>query len=699
MKTVSKIIAVLIISLFISLSVLNGVHTQSAQAAQSEEKKPPPPKTINIGVTTFHTQEVDFKEILAIAKKEKKLVLAVFGDVKHPLWKRAEKKVFYDESIHQVAQEAVLYYVGIDKPRGKELAKKYKPVQYPAFTLFSADGKILHTNYFGYMFDTKAADLLEWLYEIKEGRGPKPRQKTITIGQVKWYTEQNSLEQIIAAAKKENKPILMVYTNYSNRRSKKALSETLESEQFAATAPLVVLLNIEKTGPQSADYIKKFELRYAPRAILFSKEGKILERDLGSIRNVETFCQWLTDAVAGDNKANLAKRVENEPENRLTMMKLARKMKLARDFKIVDILRRVINLNPDIYDPLTHEAHERLASFLYRRVRFLEEVEKKKFIEIFNEDFMAAYNNYYPDNFKYTLKRDRDKYSYILTWLNSQDKPNEGASYFKDFVKSLGDSGHGKKLLAYFRTIEQGVELLLKRGRESEAEKWLERMNAAVQEMDDGTPEGAKKNFGAKFMLSQVYTPFVAFYAKKGEIQQAESYGKQALQAMGQSEDSKKMKESIEHTWARKHGIFANQYIAELDRELASVTDRRMQIRVLSRKAIYLAKSGKIDQAEKILRELAEAPPENVKSLARYYFFISGSMIEAGILTDETLSLAKKAVSLEPSAPGYWVLAKAYAAKGNFSEAIKTLEKALPLTKHERQIKSYRDKLELWRLF
>jgi thioredoxin-related protein len=665
------------------------------------EKKPLPQektKTLRIGVTTWNTEQVDFKEILEKAKKEKKMVLAIFNDARYPLWKRLQKKMFANEEIMHIAREAVLYYVEANHPKGKELAEKYKVFQYPTFKLFSAEGKLLHTNYFGITTEAEARDLVNWVYEIKQGRGPKPRQDTVTIGHVKWYTEQYSFDQILTVAKKQKKPVLLVHTDYSNQRFHTKVKDILASESFRSFANRAVLLNVEQTAPAFFDYMKKFELRFSPTAILFTRDGKVLERDSKSFRSAETFCNWFNEVVSGESRAALAEKAENQPENRENLMKLARKMSNYEGYDVLDILRRIIQLNPDIYDPLTQEAYEQLVDFLYARVRFMTPEEKKKFIGLYNEDFMNAYYNYYPDHFKYRLYDDRKKYHYVLTWLNAGGKYKEAVGYFKDFANNLGDAPDAKPLLRSFKTINQGVFMLLNLGREGEAEMWMEKIIAAAQEMETGSPKESKTRRPYNFMTVNVYNSFVKYYAKIGELSRAEFYANKVLQIIGTMEEGAKMIESLKYRFARQSGVFADLFIQQLNSQLEEA-DKSGRIPILCEKAIVLAKAGKKDEAESILREVVQNPLEGVKNPARMLGYIADRILDSDIIIDETVELAKKAVSIEPAAESYWILARVYAAKGEFREAVKNVENAVKLAARDRGKKRYRRKLNLWKLF
>jgi tetratricopeptide (TPR) repeat protein len=679
-------------------------RTPATQSAKAEKKSPPRGKTVDIGVTQWHTEQVDFKDILARAKKEKKIVLVLFSRRGSYLWRHIKKRLFNHDGARQISREAVLYNVEGGQARGKAFAKIHRILKYPAFKLFTSGGRLLDTNYFTTMYSMKTADLVDWVYAVKDGRGPGVREKSIAIGELNWLTEQNPPEQIFALAKKQGKPILILYTDYWGKRSQKAMAGIFKSQAFALSAPRALLLNIEQTSPRAHDYVKTYKLNMAPSVLLLSPEGKVLERHRRSLSNAASFCTWFDDVVSGDNRANLEQRVKNQPENREAMIKLARKSGKFNDGRLLDLLRRVIDLNPDIYDPLTQEAYERMAAFLVTRLELLNGAEKRKYVKTFHNDFMTAYYSYYPDMFKHKLKDPKVKFHYVLKWLNSSETPREGAVYFRDFSKSLGGVSAAGYMLSYFRTIEQGLELLLKLGRVGEAENWLDKMLAAVSEADEGSDPADTRSLRNKLKLYQFYAPFIRFYAGKGEMSRAEAYVDKAIQALSQSNFGLQLASSMKKGWARKYGIFPNLMLNKINADLAKEKDMEKRITLLCDKAVILYRSGDEEASGRVLRDLSDHPPDikiaGVKpDAAKLTGVIAWHMVNAEVVTDETFDLAKKAVSLDPSSRNYYILATACMEKEMIPQAVRHLEKALQLSTNKWEKDMYRNKLAIWRLF
>ena len=85
------------------------------------------------------------------------------------------------------------------------------------------------------------------------------------------------------------------------------------------------------------------------------------------------------------------------------------------------------------------------------------------------------------------------------------------------------------------------------------------------------------------------------------------------------------------------------------------------------------------------------------KKKASFYNSIAWTMVEAKIVDQRTLEIAKKAVELKESPNILDTLAMAHAELGNFEEAVKIEEKALKLAEKEYLIEKFKKKLEKWK--
>ena len=124
------------------------------------------------------------------------------------------------------------------------------------------------------------------------------RDKQEKIGDYSWYTEQNTLEEIIQAAKKAGKPILAVFSATWCGPCQHVKKTVFKTAEFKKVAQEAVLLYIEETTKEGKAYNKKYKIRGWPTFKIFSKEGIML--DTGNPkRTVDGFVDWIKDVKGG----------------------------------------------------------------------------------------------------------------------------------------------------------------------------------------------------------------------------------------------------------------------------------------------------------------------------------------------------------------------------------------------------------------
>ncbi|MCP5103638.1 MAG: thioredoxin family protein [bacterium] len=181
------------------------------------------------------------------------------------------------------------------------------------------------------------------------------RGKTMQIGKMSWYTEHNTFDDIVKIAKKENKPILAVFSATWCKPCQHVKKYVLAKDEFKKVADKMVLLYIEQTDPKAAAYINKFKVMSYPTFTFFTKEGKELETGHPE-RTVDGFLKWIDDINSGNSFYELSEKLKEEPGNRKIMMKLAGKMGWQQRDEVVKLARKVIELNPDFNDPISKKA-------------------------------------------------------------------------------------------------------------------------------------------------------------------------------------------------------------------------------------------------------------------------------------------------------------------------------------------------------
>jgi thioredoxin-related protein len=350
------------------------------------------------------------------------------------------------------------------------------------------------------------------------------REKTEKIGKISWYTEQNTFEEIINIAKKENKPILAVFSATWCVPCQDVNERVFSSDDFQKTADRVVLLYIEQTDPKSKEYIKKYKVAGFPTFKLFSKEGIELDgRD--PERTLAGFLEWIDDVKAGNSYYELSLKLKKEPDNRELILKVEDRTSRLNLDECIQLLKREIQLKPDLNDPLSQKAYEKLAPALFSKMmRIRKEEDREKYARENNLELMAIINAYNPDKFKYQLKEKRF-YNYLFRWLSAPGDPKEFLSYFDDYLKARGNKIDIQQDIYLFPLV---FSSLLQTNREKDAEEWLVKLQDLVtKDMDSGLEKNAEeKKKRYSHYLGRCYTEFVEYYGQRGVTEKVEMYKK-----------------------------------------------------------------------------------------------------------------------------------------------------------------------------
>ncbi|UCH93531.1 MAG: thioredoxin family protein [Candidatus Aminicenantes bacterium] len=526
------------------------------------------------------------------------------------------------------------------------------------------------------------------------------REKTEKIGNISWYTEQNTFDEIVNIAKKENKQILAVFSATWCGPCKAVKKKVFATDDFQKVADRVVLLYIEETDPKSKEYLKKNKIIAFPTFKIFSKDGIELDSKPPE-RTLEGFLEWIDDVKAGNSYYELSLKLKKDPNHRELVLKLVDRVTSRNIDERIKLLRRAIQLNPDFNDPLSQEAYENLASALGWQMMRKREEDRKNYASKNNQEFMTIINAYYPDKFKYRLKGDRLFYV-LLRWLNGLGDFQKALSYFDDFLKTRGNKIDVKEDIYLFPMV---FSSLLRANREKQAEEWLAKLqNLVKKDTEAGVDEAEvkKKEEEYSYWLWQFYNVFIEYYGEKGLTKKAEKYAALIFDLYVKIE----AEQSAEFTrvkllYAKKYLVFADEVVKELEEKIKTAEGKEFRRLALDLAAIY-ARMGKTEKARKYLYDLYEnqslVESLDEKKKASFYNSIAWTMLDAKIVEEKTLEIAEKAVKLDDTPHTLDTLATVHAELGNFQEAIKIEEKALKL-EEERDylIEQYKKKLEKWK--
>lgn len=522
------------------------------------------------------------------------------------------------------------------------------------------------------------------------------REKTEKIGNISWYTEQNTFDKVVNIAKKENKPILVVFSATWCGYCQAVKKEVFASDDFQKAADRVVLLYIEQTDPKSKEYLKKNKVSAYPTFKIFSKEGIELDGKEPK-RTLEGFLEWIDDVKAGNNYYELSLKLKKEPNNRELVLKLVDRVPWENLDEQIKLLRRAIQLNPDFNDQVSHKTYENLASSLCSQMMRKREEDRKNYAGKNNQEFMAIINAYYPDQFKYQLKGNR-LFDNIFVWQNALGEYKKTLAYFNDFLKKSDNKIDPQEDLDLFPMV---FSALLRTNREKDAEQWLTKLQDLVKkDMDSDTGEDAeKKKMGYSYLFRRFYNVFVDYYGEKGLTKKAEKYAALVFDEYTKQKRERYI-ENVKLRYAKKYLLFADELVKQLEADIKTAEEKKLSRLTRELAAIY-ARMGKTEKAKKHLYNLYEnqslVESLDEKKKASFYNSIAWTMVEAKIVEKKTLEIAKKAAALKESPGILDTLATVHAELGNFEEAIKIEEKALKLAERDFLIDQLKKKLEKWK--
>lgn len=252
-------------------------------------------RTMRIGKYAWYTEQNTFKEILEIAKNESKPVFAVYSATWCKPCRAVKKETFERDEFGKVAKEVVLLYVEKTEPKSKDYIERHRIPFYPTFRLFNVEGK----RYDMPMPDRTVDGFYKWVMDGKAGKFGfyRPVGKTMRIGDVTWYTQENQWEDILEIAGKANKPILVIISMKTSR-ALKFKNEILPDQRVREAAKQFIPMHVDYTEPNGKELVKKLRALSPLAFLMVSKDGRKLAFE-NRIDTAEDFLQWVKDVKAG----------------------------------------------------------------------------------------------------------------------------------------------------------------------------------------------------------------------------------------------------------------------------------------------------------------------------------------------------------------------------------------------------------------
>ncbi len=644
-------------------------------------------KTMQIGKYAWYTEQNTFEEILAIAKKEKKPVFAVYSATWCKPCKVVKEETFESDGFGKVAEEVVLLYVEQTDPKSKEYLDRHRISFYPTFKLFNIEGKQYETP----GPDRTVEGFYKWVMDGKAGkyRFFQPVGKTMQIGDVTWYTQESRWEDILEIAGKANKPIL-VFVTRKRSRGLKIKNEILPAAPALEAAKEVIPLYVNSRERSGRALKNKLRVMKYPTFLMVSKDGVELDLKNG-IESAEALLQWVKDVKAGKSIVGMKAQLKKDPENLELLMKIVRKGKRLELDEQIAFTRRAIALKPDINDPSARVAYEYLLFMHAGKIRTLKErVFQESYGKRHHKEFAKILDAYYPDKLEHIMTLPGG-YRQIFEWYGASGESAEGLKYVDDYLKNEAPKLEFRRKLMTFPTI---FPVLLKGGRETQAVELLNQLGKEAEETGDAR---MKQMFS--FINSTFLEIFIDFYAEKGDLERGKAFAERQLAAYTKSFMGGRIglrKEQL----AMKYLFYAPELIAEYEGKLKTAKESRRYRWQFPLAAIY-ARQGDKQKARKYLDELyaifsKEKDGAKRKKGASLLSHLARIAYDGNIVDAKILAIAEEAVLLEESEAGFDVLSDIHAKLGNYKSAISCAEKAISLTDKIYKIPRYRFKIEMW---
>lgn len=342
--------------------------------------------------------------------------------------------------------------------------------------------------------------------------GLMAREKTEKIGEFTWFTEQSSWEDILQAAQKADKPILVVFCASWVDSCPEIRETVFMASDFKQVANQVILFDIAQDSVAGDNYCRKFNVKVFPTFKLFSKQGIMLDNGTFS-RTVQGFLGWLKEVKAGNNFYELNKKLEKNPNDRSLLLKIVERMGMSDKKEKLDYLNRAIRINPDFKDALAQKVYEKMAVILVENIPRMRG--REEFFNAYRQLFDDIIAAYYPGKFKYDLKGN-DGLVAIMNWYLQSGRHAQVLAVFTDFVKKKGGA---PDLVKDLDIISWASFVYLDVGNIQEVEKWAARIKNAAK------PSKALKNdIRFVYYYPLMYRNIINFMERAGKTKETEKY-------------------------------------------------------------------------------------------------------------------------------------------------------------------------------
>ena len=515
-----------------------------------------------------------------------------------------------------------------------------------------------------------------------------PQKKQITIGETKWYTEQNTFEEVVAIAQKEKKPILAMFSATWCKPCQNLKKEVLSSGDFKKVADETLLLYIEQTVPEGMEYCKKNNIRAFPTVKLFNSEGVLLETAGPKSTTADTLA-WIRDVKGGNNAYDIAQKLKKNPKDRGLIMKLADKLPPFKTTEKLGHLETLIKLEPNPKDPLTQEAYEKMIAFAPFMLMTNPPEKRKEIAQKYETYLKTLVKEYYPDKFRYTLKPDSG-IPHITALYNHLGQYKKAYKFFGDYVKKLPDNPN---YLVKIHLYSDAMNAMLHLKKEKEADAWLQKIKDQMARVKD---KRLVRHLSMNY-LNAIET-FIKFYAKNGNAEKADKYVASYLQEADRA-GQKRLKDAKRIYFATSYGVYLEQTAEYIDRVLAKGLNANSASLVCD-KARILYKMGKAAEAKKVVTDFYKSGDYLKKIDPRVHGRALNNLawvfVELDMIDEIALDIAERAVKMDPIPSSMDTLARIHANLGHLKKAIELEKMALSKTDNDYHKTEFKSMITKW---
>jgi len=338
------------------------------------------------------------------------------------------------------------------------------------------------------------------------------REKTEKIGEFTWFTETTPWEEMLQAAQKADKPILVVFCADWLDTCDEIRKTVFMAGDFKQIADQVVLLYIEQASKEGDSFCRQFNVKIYPTFKLFSKEGNMLDNGTFK-RTVEGFRGWLKEVKAGNNFYKLSKQLEKNPNDRELLIKIVERIGMSDKKDKLAYLKRAIQLKQDFRDELAQRAYEKMAVVIVENIPRRQG--REEFFKEYQHLFQLVVNAYYPDRVKYDLKGN-DGLVAIMNWYLQSGDREKVLSLFDDFMKRKGSAFD---LIKDLDIISWASYAYFDSGNIPEVEKWAAKIKNAVKPSEE-----LKSDIRFVYYYPGMYRRLIEFMENAGKTKEAENY-------------------------------------------------------------------------------------------------------------------------------------------------------------------------------